>query len=257
MSSTAQWQRSERKLIEMTRQRLRQQRWLRCHVLLIALCTLGCLALGGALLRSAGIESLAWRYALLLPLTYLVYLGLLRLWAAYLVGREQLGPDGLDLAIDVPMPRRGVNAEPEFHSGGGGDFGGGGASGDFGEIGEGAMKAGGEVLGALDEGAVVALPLLAVVAIAGLLAGLLGAGVFVLFGVEVLLAVAVEVALAALAGGFAWRRQREGWLSRALGHTWRAAFASLVLGVALGAAIDHWLPEARSLPHALSLWRQS
>lgn len=242
-------------------QRLRRERWLRLHLLLIALCTLACLVLGGGLLRAAGIESLAWRYAVLLPLTYGVYLGPLRLWAAYLLSREQTGPDGLDAATELPMARHGGSAEPEFQSGGAGDFGGGGARGDFseddGELGEAALKTGVEALGALDEGAVVALPLLAVVAIAGLLGGLLGAGVFVLFGVKVLLAVAVEVALAALAGGFAWRHQREGWLSRAVGHTWRAALASQLLGVALGATVDHWLPGARSLPHALSLWRQS
>lgn len=249
MSDLAKKYRSERRLIENTRQSLRRERWLRVHVLLIALCTLACLAFGGGLLRATGIESLAWRYALLLPLTYLLYLGLLRLWAAYLVRREQAGPDGLDLPLQGPS----CHAEPGFSSGGGGDFGGGGASGDFGS---GALEAGGELLGGLDEGAVVALPLVAVIAIASLLAGLLGAGVFVLFGVEVLLAVAVEVALAGLAGGFAWRRQREGWLLRAVAHTWRAALASLVMGVALGAAIDHWLPEAQSLPHALKLWWQ-
>ena len=26
-------------------------------------------------------------------------------------------------------------------------------------------------------------------------------------------------------------------------------------GVVLGAAIDHWMPEAQSLPHAVRLWR--
>jgi hypothetical protein len=198
MTDLASQYRRERRLIEKTRQRIHENRWLRCHVFLIALCTLSCLALGGALLRSIGIESLAWRYALLLPLTYLVYLGLLRLWAAYLVSREQIGTDGLDLATELPMPRRSSGAEAEFHSGGGGDFGGGGASGDFGEgaseLGGKALQTGGELLGALDDGAVVALPLLAVI-----------------------------------------------------------AMASLLLGVALGAAIDHWLPDARSLPHALNL----
>lgn len=254
MHDQASQHRSERKLIEQTRQRLKHQRWLRLHVLLIAACTLGCLWLGGALLRTAGVESLAWRFALVLPFTYLVYLGLLRVWAAYLLSRDEGSPDAAELAGELPLPRRGGSSGPEFSSGGGGDFGGGGASGDFAE---GALKVGGEALGALDEGAVVVLPLVAVLAIAGLLAGLLGAGVFALFGVEVLMAVAVEVTLAALAGGFAWRRQREGWLLRALGHTWRAALAMLVLGVALGTAIDHWLPQAQSLPHALSLWRQS
>ncbi|HEX2012242.1 MAG TPA: hypothetical protein VJN44_15005, partial [Roseateles sp.] len=60
---------------------------------------------------------------------------------------------------------------------------------------------------------------------------------------------------AALAGGLAWRRQRRGWLGAALRHTWRGALGLLLLGVALGALIDHQLPQADSLPEALRLLR--
>ncbi len=243
-------------LERQTRAKLRTTRWLRLHVMLIALLTLVGLWLGGALLRWAGFEALALRYALLLPLTYLLYLGLLRLWARLLLNEEEFGgdlPDVADLALDLAdaIPAR------SFSSGQGGDFGGGGASADFADgVIETGVEAGGKVLGALadaDEGAVVAVPLAVVLGVAGLLAALLGVGVFALFGVDVLLAVAVEVALAALAGSLAYRRQREGWLMAALGHTWRGALAMLVLGVALGWVIDHWLPAADSLPHAIRL----
>lgn len=259
------FQRAERRRLELTRARLRRERWLRWHVCLIAACTLACLIAGGALLRWAGVEALAWRYALLLPLTYLVYLALLRLWAAYLLSREPGSADLADVLTELPLPRPG-RASPPFEPGGGGDFGGGGASGDFaelagdaaGELAKGAARVGGEALGALDEGAVVVVPLVGLVAIIALLAGLLSAGILMVFGVEVLLAVAVEVALAAWAGGLAYkhRGRRDGWLARALGHTWRGALAMLVLGIALGAAIDHWLPGADSLPEALMLLRQ-
>lgn len=258
--------RAERRFIEHTRLRLRRERWLRLHVLLIALGSLAGLMAGGALLGGLGVESLALRYGLLLPLSYCLYLGLLRLWAGWLLSREEGSADALDLAdlaSELPLPRRsGGRSETVLEAGGGGDFGGAGASGDFeggavlGELAEGALKGGGEALGALDEGAVVLLPLAAVLAVGALLASLLGASIFMLFGVELLLAVAIEVALAGLAGGFAWRRQREGWLARALGHTWRSALGLLLLGVLLGAALDHWLPTARSLPHALELLRQ-
>ncbi|MDI4634552.1 hypothetical protein J7U46_15940 [Pelomonas sp. V22] len=245
-------------LEHQTRARLRSRHWLRLHVMLIALLTLVGLWLGGALLRWVGFEALAMRYALLLPLTYLLYLGLLRLWARLLLqgesgdGAFDVADAALDLA-DAP-PARG------FSSGAGGDFGGGGATGDFadGAI-EAGLNAGGKTLGALadaDEGIVVAIPLAVVIGIASLLAALLGVGVVALFGVDVLLAVAVEVALAALAGSFAYRRQRQGWFGAAVGHTWRGALLMLVLGVALGWLIDHWLPAADSLPQALKLLLQ-
>lgn len=254
---------TEQQLAHRTRQRLRRERWLRWHVCLIALLMLAALWLGGALLRGAGIESLAGRYALLLPLAYLLYLGLLRLWAGYLLSRQEAGPDGLDLAGELPAPRGG-GPGPRFESGGGGDFAGGGASGDFsasaGEsIGSRVVETGAEALGALDEGALVVVPLALVVGLVAALGALLGAAVFMLFGVEVLLAVAVEVALAALAGGLAWRRYRQsegGWLGTALRHTWRGALGMLLLGVALGAAIDRWMPAAESLPQAVRMLGQ-
>lgn len=264
--------RRERAFVERTRARLQQQRWLRLHVMLIAVLTLLGLMGTGLLLRLAGIESLALRYALALPLAYLIYLGLLRLWAGYLLGDEEdAGPDvvdALDLLQELPLPRGGGSSAPlpRFEAGGGGDFGGGGATASFADAGEGAgeiatevagqtLKIGAKALDGADEGAVVIVPLLVVLAIGALLMTMLGLGVFALFGVDVLMAVALEVALAGLAGGFAWRRRREGWLSHAFSHTWKAALAMLLCGVLLGATLDHWVPQAQSLPHALQLLR--
>ena len=264
--------RQEQQFIAQTRARLQRERWLRVHVLLIALLTLGVLMATGLLLRLLGVESLGLRYGLALPLSYLAYLGLLRLWAGYLLGDEHDGPDAGDVleVVDMlPVPRGGGTGTPlpRIESGSGGDFGGGGASGSFsgdaldggsalgeaaGEIAGQTVKLGAAALDS-DDGAVVAVPLLVVLGIAALLMALLGLGVFALFGVDVLMAVALEVALAGLAGGFAWRRQREGWLQRALAHTWKPALAMVMLGVALGTTLDHWLPQSDSLPHAIRL----
>lgn len=214
-----------------TRRWLQTHRWLRLHVGLIALCCLGCLWLVGAVLRWAGVDMLSLRFGLSLAGCYVVYLGLLRLWAAYLLSREDDGLDAVDLAIDVADAGHGL-----------GD----------------AAGSAVEAAGSLDEGAIVLLPLVALVGMALALAALLGAGVTLLFGVEVLLAVSVEVALAAFAAGLAWRHQRQfergGWLRCALRHTWAGALAFLAAGVGLGAALDHWMPEAESLPHAVRIW---
>lgn len=223
----------ERQILS-TRRWLRSHRWLRLHVGLIALCCLACLWLSGALLRWAGVDGLALRFGLSLALSYAAYLGLLRLWAAYLLSRAD--GDATDLAdLGLQLADNG-------------SCGGGGTALDALELAAGA-----------DEGAILLLPLAAAVAVAVALAALLGAGVTLLFGVEVLLAVSVEVALAAFAAGLAWRHQRQfdrgGWLRCALRHTWAGALVLLLAGVGLGAALDRWMPQAESLPHAVRLWR--
>lgn len=246
---------------------LRERYWLRLHVAAIALLTLGALWLCSALLMHAGVDSLALRYGLACPVAYGVYLLLLRWWGGALARRDSPF-DGLDApGIDLSGGGSGSSScgpgEAPFGSGGGGQFAGGGADASWDVPGGQALadSAGdglGSVLdglGGLDEGAVVVVPLAVLVGIVALLGGLLGAGVLMLFGVEVLLAVAVEVGLASLAGSLAYKGFMEGWLSSALRHTWRGALAVLVLAIALGATLDHWMPEARSLPHAARLIR--
>jgi hypothetical protein len=215
-----------------TRRWLQTHRWLRLHVGLLALCCLGCLWLSGALLRWMGVEALSLRFGLSLTVSYLIYLGLLRLWAAYLLSREDADvADAAELGWDAA---------------------------DAGASLGGRALDGLEVASGLDEGALVLLPIAALVGMALALAALLGAGVSLLFGVEVLMAVSVEVALAAFAAGLAWRHQRQfergGWLRCALRHTWAGALALLLAGIGLGAAIDRWMPEAESLPHAVRIW---
>lgn len=216
-----------------TRRRLRTHRWLRLHVGLIGLCCLACLWLSGALLRKLGVDALSLRFGLSLAISYGAYLLLLRLWATYLLSREDGDAcDVLDIAVDVAD-----------------------AGGTLGNV-------TGSILDAAsgaDEGALVLLPIAAVVSMVLVLAALLGTGVSLLFGVEVLMAVSVEVALAAFAAGLAYRHQRQfqrgGWLSCALRHTWAGALALLLAGIGLGAALDRWMPEAESLPHAVRIWR--
>ena len=254
----------------LARQRLRadliERYWLRAHIATIALLTLVALWLTSALLMQAGVESLALRYGLACPVAYGIYLLLLRWWAGALARRES-PLNGLDVpGIEVPQGSSSCASPPEppFSSGGGGHFAGGGADASWdlpaapetASEGMGALaKGAGALMEGLDEGAVVAVPLAVVLGIVALLGGLIGAGVLMLFGVEVLLAVAVEVGLASLAGTLAYKGFMEDWLSSALRHTWRGAAVVLVLAVALGAVLDRWVPEARSLPHAAKLIR--
>ena len=220
-----------------------------------------------------GVESLALRYLVSLGLGYLGYLLMLRLWAGALVRRHRQrdgwgsldggwpGGDGAGPAA----PRM-----PQMHSGGAGDFGGGGASGDFSAaadapgILESADAAGGagnmisgalEAAGSADEAAVVVVPVVAIFLIG--CAVFFGAGSLVLmyFGWETLLTVAVELAFSYASARVAVRVVREGWLSAALRLTWKPLLGAVVCAVLLGATLDHFVPAAHSLPQALRLVR--
>ena len=79
---------------------LLERRWVRLHVTLIGLVTFASLwGLAHALMRT-GVDSMALRHGLALIGAYLIYLGLLWLWARWLLSREE-SCDGLDL-VDLP-----------------------------------------------------------------------------------------------------------------------------------------------------------
>ncbi len=248
---------------QRVRNDLRARRWLRWHCSLIGLLTLLAGWASSHLLMRLGTDALWLRYGASLAVAYGVLMLLLYLWARWLLSRDEgdwLQADGGGGADGGA--RGGI--EPPMQSGGGGDFGGAGGGGSFeaaeipAAVSDSAGDAVGgalELAGAADEGAIVLVPLALVAGLALALGTVLGFAVFGLFGVEVLLAVTVEIALASVSGALAYKAGTEGWVGAALRRTLWPAVATLACVVALGAAIGHWLPEARSLPHAVRLLR--
>ncbi|HYW57013.1 MAG TPA: hypothetical protein VE934_08630 [Polaromonas sp.] len=244
--------------------RKRHRLWL--HGMLIGSTVLGVMWAASHLQMLMGSDSLAVRYLATLGIGYLAYLLVLRIWAAALLGR---GSDHFDFPLDVPVSGSGRSGDcgstvadlPDIRSGGGGEFGGGGASADFsgaadvsegvGEVASSALEA---VAGA-DEGAIVVVPVVAIFLVG--CAVFFGAGSLLLlyFGWEALLTVAVELAFSYVSARTAVRVVREGWLSAAIRLTWKPLLGAIVCAVALGAAIDHFIPAANSLPQAVKLIR--
>lgn len=242
---------------------LHQRHSLRTHGLLIGTFTLLLMWGVSALQMWLGGESLALRYAITLSTGYLGYLLALRWWAQRLVKSDdgtsaQVNGDGsVDTWPDrTPAPR-------DVESGGDGDFGGGGASGDFDAVsvnapseGVGDLASGAfEAAASADEGAIIVVPVVAAFLIG--IAIVTGAGSLALlyFGWDALLAVAVEVAFSYVSARAAVRVAREGWLSAAVRLTWKPLLGALVCAVALGATLDHFLPHVNSLPEAVRALR--
>ena len=207
---------------------------LRTHGLLIGSAMLLLMWAVSALLMHFGTHSLAARYAFTLGVGYLGYLALLRWWAQRLVeGRTQVNPD-------VPDPSDfGLDGVGEVASNGSllSDA----ASGAF------------DVAAAADEGAIVVVPVVAIFLI--VVAIVFGAGWLTLlyFGWDTLLAVAVEVAFSYVSARAVVRVAREGWLLVAVKLTWKPLLGALLCAVLLGATIDHFMPQAHSLPEAVRL----
>ncbi|MDO5692028.1 MAG: hypothetical protein Q4G70_06060 [Pseudomonadota bacterium] len=215
--------------------RRRHALWL--HGWLMGLITLLVMWGVSALLRHGGVDSLAVRYALALGAGYLAYLLLLRIWAGMLVHEDERDvPD--PGSLDVPWPDGGC--EPGDADGSA-----------LGDVASGAL----ELAGGADEGAIVIIPVLAV--FGAVLAAVLGGGWLLLlyFGSEALLAVAVELALAYTAARTVVRVEREGWLLAAIRLSWKPLLGALICAVALGALVDHFAPQAHTLPEAVRLLR--
>ncbi len=242
--------------------RYRHTLWL--HGFWIGLITLAVTWGISALQMRMGFESLALRYLVSLGTGYLAYLLILRLWAAILIRRANLDapdvPSCDGLSSNSGGGSTGAPRPPSMESGGGGDFGGGGASGDFAVDAPGVADGMGEMAGSAievaagsDEAAIVVVPLVAVFLMG--CAVFFGAGSLLLlyFGWEVLLAVAVELAFSYATASAAVRATREGWTSAAVRRTWKPLAGALVCAVTLGAAIDHFIPTANSLPQAVKV----
>ena len=254
---------------------LKAKHWLRLHGFCMGLLVLLVMWSVTAVLLHSGVQSMALRYSISLGVGYIIYLLVLRLWAAYLVRHaheRERDSSNLDASFDVPMGSGdgsssgsgGGNSGGPGHAGGdglssgqGGDFGGGGASGDWGST----ADAGGSWADNIsldgvdvggDEGALVVVPILAV--FAGLVAAFFGFGalLWLYFGIDVLLSVAVELAFSMMAARAVVRVERAGWLAAAVRLTWKPLLGALVCAVVLGALADWWVPEANTLREVLA-----
>jgi hypothetical protein len=250
-----------------------QQRYsLRWHGLLIGSFTLLLMWCTSHVQMLLGVESLALRYFVTLSVGYLGYLLVLRAWAARLVRQERASHhDGSSLDVpDVSWPSGssgGGSGQVPLPRTGGGDFGGGGASGDFGGTWTQGLSSGGsgsdssvlgdlaggaaDAIGSADEGAVVVVPVVAIFLIGAAIIFGAGSLAMLFFGWDVLLTVAVEIAFSVATARAAVGVEREGWLTAAVRLTWKPLLGALVCAVVLGATIDHFMPGVQSLPQAV------
>jgi len=225
-------------------------------IILLATSMAGVLASKGMFV--IGLHNVAVRYPVTVLCAYLVFFAAIKIWLWLMTDAptsksNDTGSNVFDV-IDFPLSSGG-SGQTAF-SGGGGTFDGGGASGDFGDtLGEMASGTGdalggaGEVVGdviggaADDEGGVVLVIVLGLLAV--LLFSVLGAGVFLIYQAPAILAeAAFDAVLAASLVRSSRKMNQPDWMGSIFKATWKPFAVVLLLAIAAGWAIHHYLPTA-------------
>jgi hypothetical protein len=258
--------RSRDEAVGRLRRDLQTNAWPRSQMTLLVSLTGGSGLLASFLLLQAGLDSMALRYPLALLGSYAVFLLLLWLWLRTQAADWPNIPDpGIELTL--PTGPSGPSA-PAWSSGGGGDFGGAGASASFDAparvnplIQPSPMPAGRSVAGSADKDVVdgwgtigdaadadvLTVPLLVI----ALAVGLAFSSVYVIYSAPTLFA---ELLLDGALSATLYHRlrgiERRHWMSTALRTTAVPFVLTALLLMAVGWGLQSAAPGARSLGDA-------
>lgn len=221
--------------------------FIRFHMSLILLGTvLSGLLFSKALLLWAGLEKMVFRYPAVVVASYLCFFVFVRLWLSYIRSGESVFSESSaevtsELIGNMGFPDSGPGAV-EF---GGGDFGGGGASGSFGEIGtsSGVDEIAGEAGGSLlEEGGIILIPLMLV------LAAIFGVGILLIYEAPVILTeAAFEFVLAGVLVKKAKEIDNPDWIGSVFKNTWKPFLCTVVLAIISSIILSYFFPEAIKL----------
>ncbi|TAG78047.1 MAG: hypothetical protein EAZ24_07035 [Burkholderiales bacterium] len=212
-----------------------------------------------AILWRVGLEEMTWRYPLATLLSYFVLLALLRTWSK----RDWDDGSGLDLPTPSSSSSSSGSAstgQPEYIGGGGGDFGGAGASGSFESVSApvSAFDAGStvgdtfggglEVAASAEEGAVVAIPLFLILALLLLFGGFAFSLVSLVWNAPSLLAhLMLDAGTASMLAVYTRPTHRESWLSTAFWQTFPKFLCLAIVLMVAGFALELFDPTAITL----------
>jgi len=233
--------------VRRVQQRLLAGSFPRAQMALIVLLTGGFGLLSSFILLQWGVGSMAMRYPLALVLAYLFFLFLIGLWL------RTNAQDHLELPdlLDGDARRPATEGIPQFESGAGGDFGGGGASASFdtasgsaADLAETPIRSVGSSLSAAAEADELTVPLLAV----ALAVGLAMASLYVVYIAPVLFAeVLVDGALSYALFRYLRGHDPQHWLASTFRRTALPFAATALFLAGTGAAMSAYAPGAKSL----------
>jgi hypothetical protein len=242
--------------IQRVKARLMRESFPRMQMALIVAITGGFGLLASFTLLQLGVSAMAIRYPLALSFAYLLFLFLIWLWLRTNAGDYTDVPDLSDIARST----RSSECSPGIRSEGGGDFGGGGASGSFDGPGDGTdapvssvATDASDAVGAVVEAEEFAIPLIAL----ALAFGIALASLYVIYIAPAVFAeVLVDGALS-----YALFRHLRGqdprhWLASAVRHTAGPFAATAIFLIVVGAAMGAYAPGAKSVGQVIEHTKQ-
>ena len=232
----------------------------RFHMMLILLGTIFSGVIFSKILLVLGLDHIIARFVIVLIFAYGCFFILMKLWLHYLTEpyrKSKIGEnlvDAADAMSSIPdfSPTR---SAPKI-SGHGGEFGGGGASGEWAEVqgvtetastvAETATEAAGEaVSGLADEGGIILVPLILFLIL------LFGGGIYLIYEAPVIFSeAAFELVLATTLIKRARSIDSSNWMGSVLRATWPAFALTLVITVAAGWALMTYCPQAIKITDA-------
>lgn len=251
------------------RQRVLRQYFVRFHMGLLLMATTSSGVVASKLLLMAGLTSVLVRYPLAVVIAYLIFVGLTRLWVAYVLidvpSKKQAGggwDSGLDVGnVDIPFwgnsSGGGGGTSMSF---GDGDSGGGGASDVWGvadttapSVSSGGGGGHGFSFPSLDLGIDLDDGIWILVLLALLVLVLFGAGGYLIYAApEILPDIALNALLASCLTGAAKKAEAKGWLRSVFGATWIPLLLILLTTAGLAVAVHRTCPSAPKLLDALN-----
>jgi hypothetical protein len=245
------------KFIRRAEQVLRHADQPRFQMSVIVLATGAVGFLASYLFLHFGLTSMAVRYPLAIGVAYLTFLGLLRIWLAYQERRLDDGPDFLNVIDPIPVSSTGTSMAPsgEAFTGGGGKFGGGGASASFDDLTPSeAFQPSSNVIGGdgiSNAADAVSVDLDALwLAVAALLV-LVGGALIVFYVIYIAPALFAEILVDGVLVAGLYRRlhkeQAQHWLATAVKQTWLPVAGMAAIFAIGGFLMQNLAPQARSI----------
>lgn len=258
------------RLLDMERRRVRgelvRRFWLRWHMGVIVTATVATGIVANTALLSIPIHAMAWRWLLVVAISYFAFFGCVRVWLAYVGARPFYNDDRWNELGQID-PGSGTGTG-HWH-GGGGEFGGAGASGGFDTGAADALdvpldSAGSTLSDSWPSGAEDALSaadnegcaiVILGIVLAAVLSALAGSAIYLVVMAPEMLGDAAFSAM--LAGGLlrSVRRMDEfGWKGSVIKSTWKPAVGIAAFAWLAGLVATHFVPGARTLAEVLMLY---
>jgi hypothetical protein len=231
------------------RRRVVRQYFVRFHMGLMVTASIAAALVSSKLLLEVGLTSVLVRYPLCVLAGYLVFVGLIRLWALYVLKAFRLSsfrvPDPRNVLDTVDLPGNSSGpAAPAFSGFHGGDSGGGGATDSWGSSLPGVDL---DLNADLDDDAWIILILVLAVLV------IFGAGVYVIWIAPQLLPdVALNLLLGPAVARAARRAESGNWFRHVLLYTCVPFVSILLLTSVLAFVVHRHCPEASKIAEAMN-----